>query len=100
MLCICENIMNGVLCSGLLYCKLGIGPSGSTKGLQFLEQLTDYEADQEGFLPPNCVTIRIFSTSRRSVIVLCGQLDPFLVSYMFDGIQANETKINVCQYIC
>ena len=88
------------MCSGLLSCKLGTGPSGSTKGLRFLEQLTDYDADQEGFLPAYCVTIRIFSTSRRSFSVLCGQLDPFSVLYTFDGIQANETKINVCQYIC
>ena len=95
MLCICEHIMTGVLCSGLLYCKLGIGPSGSTKGLRFLEQLTDYEADQEGFLPANCLKIRIFSTSRWSVSLLCGQLDPFSVLYTFDGIQANETTVDV-----
>jgi hypothetical protein len=40
-------------------------------------------------------TIRIFSTSRRSVRILCGQSDSFSVSYTSDVIKVNETKINV-----
>jgi len=95
MLCICERKMTGFICSGLLSCKLGIVSCGSTKGVQFLEQLTHCEADQEGFRTAYCVTIRIISTSRRSVRILCGRSDPFSVSYTFDGIQANETKMIV-----
>jgi hypothetical protein len=87
--------MTGFMCSGVLSCKLGTESSVSTKGVQFLNQLRDFDDDQEGFRPTYCVTIRIFSTSRRSVRILCGQSDSFSVSYTFDGIQANETKTNV-----
>jgi len=65
------------------------------KACNFLDQLTYYEVDQKGFCPECCVTTRIFSKSRRSVRILCGQLDSFSVSYTFDGIRANEMKINV-----
>ena len=79
--------------------KQGTECSGSMKGVQFLDQLTDGEEDQEAFHPTYCITIGILSTSRRSVSRLCGQPDPFSISYTFDGVQANETKINVGQYI-
>jgi len=86
------------MCRTVFGCKQGTECSGYTKGVQFLDQLTDCE-DQEAFRPTYCVTIRMLSTSRRSVPRLCGQSDPFSVSYTFDGIQAHETKINVGQNI-
>ena len=88
------------MCRAVFCCKQGTECSGYTKGVQFLDQLTDCEEDQEAFRPTYCVSIRMLSTSRRSVPRLCGQSDPFSISYTFDGIQANETKINVGQYIC
>jgi len=90
--------MTGFMCPTVFSCKLGTESSGSMKGVQFLDQLTYYEGDQEGFRPASCFAI--FSTSRPSVRTMCGQSDRFSVSYTFDGIQANETKINVGQYIC
>ena len=64
------------------------------KGVQFLDQLTHCEEDQEAFHPTYCVTIRMLSTSRRSVPRLCGQSDPISISYTFDGNLSREKKIN------
>ena len=82
------------MCRAVFCCKQGTECSGYTKGVQFLDQLTDCEEDQEAFRPTYCVTIRMLSTSRRSVPRLCGQSEPISISYTFDGNLSREKKIN------
>jgi hypothetical protein len=57
MLCGCERIMTGFMCSGLLSCKLGTVSSGSTRGVQFLDQLINYEDDQKDFVPQTALLL-------------------------------------------
>jgi len=64
------------------------------EGVQFLDQLTDCEENPGTFRPTYCFTIRLLSTSRRSVPRLCGYSDPISISYTFDGNLSRETKIN------